>query len=189
MCLIDTMDGALMLTLYILPSTSSKDPSRAKDPITFLYYSIVLTCLTVLVAIVIGILQLLTMIEAVAEPHGKFWDGVKVAGDYYDIVGGAICGSFVVVGLISVAAYRPWRRRVEKKRNIRQQGEQIEIDEEERGGEGAREGEQGGEIVAGGSSPQELDLAKSAGDRKGKGETSVKIQQRNDNDDEILTVP
>ena len=80
MCLLDTIDGALMLTLY----TST---SLARDPIAILYYSIVLTVLTVVVAVVIGMIQLLTLVLNVAQPSGKFWDGVGVAGDHYDIIG------------------------------------------------------------------------------------------------------
>jgi nickel/cobalt transporter (NiCoT) family protein len=135
MCLIDTTDGALMLSLYVQPATnflkrddnSSDKPStgdhenladmtafsNARDPIAFLYYSIILTALTVIVAVIIGILQLLNLILNVAGPEGKFWDGVETAGDNYDKIGGGICGSFIVFGLISVALYKPWRRWIE----------------------------------------------------------------------------
>ncbi|KAL4807321.1 high-affinity nickel-transport protein-domain-containing protein [Aspergillus unguis] len=81
-----------------------------RDPVAFLYYSIVLTTLTVVVAIVIGVIQLLTLILNVANPTGKFWDGVQTAGDYYDVIGGGICGAFLVFGTISVFVYKPWRR-------------------------------------------------------------------------------
>ncbi|PYH43108.1 NicO-domain-containing protein [Aspergillus saccharolyticus JOP 1030-1] len=114
MCLLDTTDGALMLSLYVQPSANflppKSDPDPAsdenesshegdgevtaaknhRDPIAFLYYSIVLTSLTVIVAIVIGIIQVLTLVLNVAHPTGKFWDGVQVAGDYYDAIGGGI---------------------------------------------------------------------------------------------------
>lgn len=80
MCLLDTIDGALMMALY----TST---SLAKDQIAILYYSIVLTVITVTVAIVIGIVQLLILILNVAEPSGKFWYGVGVAGDNYEVIG------------------------------------------------------------------------------------------------------
>lgn len=80
MCLIDTIDGALMMALY----TST---SFAKDQIAILYYSIVLTVVTIIVAIVIGFLQVLNLILNVAEPTGKFWDGVVVAGDNYEVIG------------------------------------------------------------------------------------------------------
>lgn len=81
-----------------------------RDPVAFLYYSIVLTVLTVIVAIVIGVIQLLTMILNVTSAKGKFWDGVQVAGDYYDAIGGGICGCFIVFGGLSVLLYKPWRR-------------------------------------------------------------------------------
>lgn len=80
MCLLDTTDGALMMALY----TST---ALAKDQIAILYYSIVLTVITVVVAVVIGVIQLLTLILNVAEPSGKFWDGVGIAGDHYEIIG------------------------------------------------------------------------------------------------------
>ena len=82
MCLLDTIDGALMMALY----TST---AAAKDQIAILYYSIVLTVITIIVAIVIGVLQLLSLILNVAEPTGPFWHGVEVAGDHYDIIGKA----------------------------------------------------------------------------------------------------
>ncbi|KAI9785094.1 MAG: hypothetical protein M1816_000505 [Peltula sp. TS41687] len=109
MCLLDTTDGALMMTLY----TST---ALAHDQIAILYYSIVLTIITVIVAVVIGVIQLLNLILNVAEPTGKFWDGVQAVGDHYDIIGGAICGSFVVFGALSVLLYRPWRRRIDRRR-------------------------------------------------------------------------
>jgi nickel/cobalt transporter (NiCoT) family protein len=139
MCLVDTIDGALMLTLYILPMGTDKETvdrsatvqaeaggpttvnteastQRAKDPATFLYYSIVLTGLTVIVALVIGIIQLLSLILNVAKPSGRFWDGVQSAGDHYELVGGAICASFVVLGALSTLLHKPWRRRLERRR-------------------------------------------------------------------------
>jgi high-affinity nickel-transport protein len=132
MCLLDTIDGALMFSLYIQPaanflpakrtSSTSEDSTdndgdelpqshdNHRDPIAFLYYSIVLTTLTVIVAIVIGVIQLLTMILNVTDAKGKFWDGVQTAGDYYDVIGGSICGCFIIFGGLSVFLYKPWRR-------------------------------------------------------------------------------
>lgn len=56
MCLLDTVDGALMMALY----TST---AFAKDQIAILYYSIVLTVITVTVAMVIGLVQMLTLVR------------------------------------------------------------------------------------------------------------------------------
>jgi nickel/cobalt transporter (NiCoT) family protein len=111
MCLLDTTDGALMMSLY----TST---SLARDPIAILYYSIVLAAITVMVAICIGVIQLLTLILNAASPTGPFWDAVRDASDHYDIIGGAICGAFVLLGAASVALYKPWRRRIDRRRNI-----------------------------------------------------------------------
>ena len=154
MCLVDTIDGALMMSLYVAPmgmggddkkdnqsvdpdnvrvetlpvaledversqsqpATSARTNTRVKDPLTFLYYSIVLTSLTVVCAIVIGVLQLLSLILNTAHPTGDFWDGVELAGEYYEVIGGAICGSFIVFGGVSVLCYRPWKRWVERER-------------------------------------------------------------------------
>jgi len=105
MCLLDTTDGALMMTLY----TST---SLARDTIAILYYSIVLTAITVLVAICIGTIQILSLGANLST--GKFWDGVNAIGDHFDIIGGSICGLFVFGGGLSVLLYGPWRRRVDR---------------------------------------------------------------------------
>ena len=81
MCLLDTTDGALMMSLY----TSA---TLARDQIAVAYYSIVLTAVTVVVALFIGIVQFLVLADAVAtNPEGPFWQGVEALGDRYDIVG------------------------------------------------------------------------------------------------------
>ncbi|KAL7272575.1 hypothetical protein RUND412_004611 [Rhizina undulata] len=110
MCLLDTTDGALMSALY-------SSSSLASDTIAIMYYSIILTVVTIIVAIIIGTIQLLTLILNVAEPKGPFWDGVARAGDMYDVIGGCIIGLFVVAGLGSVIFYKPWRRKVDARMN------------------------------------------------------------------------
>jgi high-affinity nickel-transport protein len=97
-----------MMALY-----TSKAFSR--DTVAILYYSIVLTGITVFVAAFIGIIQILSLVQNVAEPEGSFWDGVSAIGDHYDIIGGSICGLFLLVGLGSVLVYKPWRRRMDRK--------------------------------------------------------------------------
>ena len=104
MCLLDTVDGALMSALY-------RTSAFSQDVVAVLYYSIVLTAIAVAVAVIIGAIQLLTLIVNVAEPEGAFWRGVEQAGEHYDVVGGSIVGLFVVGAAASVVAYKPWRRR------------------------------------------------------------------------------
>jgi high-affinity nickel-transport protein len=107
MCLLDTTDGALMMTLY----TST---SLARDTIAILYYSIVLSAITVMVAICIGTIQLLSLIANFST--GSFWNGVDTVGDHFDVIGGGICGAFVVFGAASIIVYGPWRRRMDRRR-------------------------------------------------------------------------
>lgn len=98
------------------PAAASADSNRVKDPLTFLYYSIVLTTLTVICAIVIGIIQLLSLILNTAHPSGPFWDGVGKASDNYEIIGGAICASFVAAGGLSILFYGRFKRWVQRRR-------------------------------------------------------------------------
>lgn len=119
MCLLDTTDGALMLALY-----TSKAFSR--DPIAILYYSAILTGITVLVSAFIGIVQVLALIQNVAKPEGPFWDGVDAIGEHFDIIGGCICAVFVLVGVGSIFVYRPWRNRMERKDQT-----QVQLDDDE----------------------------------------------------------
>lgn len=107
MCLLDTTDGALMMALY-----TSKAFSR--DIVTILYYSIVLTGITVFVSAFIGIIQVLSLVQNVAAPEGSFWDGVSAISDNFDIIGGSICGLFLIIGVGSVIIYRPWLRRIDR---------------------------------------------------------------------------
>lgn len=134
MCLLDTTDGALMMTLY-----TSK--AFARDHIAILYYSIVLTGITIVVSAFIGIVQLLTLILNAAAPEGRFWDGVQVIGDNFEIIGGSICGLFLVVSLGSVLVYKPWRRRMDRRGLLASspapeglEGANDRLDHEEQGG-------------------------------------------------------
>ncbi|KAG6300517.1 hypothetical protein E4U09_006797 [Claviceps aff. purpurea] len=108
MCLLDTLDGASMLALYTSQAFS-------RDPIALLYYQIILSAITVLVSAFIGIIQLLSLVQNVADPQGPVWDGVSAIGDHFDIIGGSICGLFLLVGVLSMLLYLPWRRRMDRR--------------------------------------------------------------------------
>jgi high-affinity nickel-transport protein len=83
MCMIDTIDGALMMSLY-------SSATLARDQIAICYYSITLTGVTVIVAVFIGVVQFLILGAAVIsqkESEKSFWKGVEALADRYDIVG------------------------------------------------------------------------------------------------------
>jgi len=90
--------------------------SFAHDDIAIVYYSIVLTIITVLVAIVIGVIQILSLVQHVVEPTGRFWDGVEKVGERYDILGASIAGLFVVTGIAAYLMYTPIRGIIDQKR-------------------------------------------------------------------------
>jgi len=139
MCLLDTADGAAMMSLY-------SSARLASDAIAVLYYQCVLTALTVAVALAIGTLQLLTMILSVRPGlEGPFWRGVEIAGEKYDVIGGAVCGAFVVFGGLAVACYGPWRRRVDRWRLVH-----APAVEDERYVDDGLEGEAGRNVAEGG---------------------------------------
>jgi nickel/cobalt transporter (NiCoT) family protein len=116
----------------------------ARDNIAIIYYSIVLTAITIVAAMIIGVIQLLSLILNVAEPEGPFWDGVAAASDHYDIIGGCICASFVVFGCLSVLLYSPWRRRIDRRRGAFESVEQNREAEVAAGLENQREEPIGG---------------------------------------------
>ncbi|KIW02149.1 uncharacterized protein PV09_06634 [Verruconis gallopava] len=114
MCMIDTADGALMMSLY-------SSASLARDQIAICYYSLALTGVTVVVAVFIGTVQFLILGASVIsdeEAEKPFWKGVNALGDRYDIIGGCICGTFIMAGVVSFLVYKPWRRVVERKRTM-----------------------------------------------------------------------
>ena len=85
-----------MTLLYTSPGsgpTSSASMSR-------LFNSILLTSLSIGIAITIGTIQLLSLIYNIRQPEGQFWDGVQWLNDHYDIIGGVICGTFLLLGII-----------------------------------------------------------------------------------------
>ncbi|SPO00996.1 related to high-affinity nickel transport protein nic1 [Cephalotrichum gorgonifer] len=105
MALLDTTDGALMSSLYTSPAFS-------RDPLALLYYSTVLTAITVLVSAFVAAVQVLSLVARLAEPEpSPFWDFVDFLADHFDYIGAGICALFFAVGVGSILVYRPWRRR------------------------------------------------------------------------------
>ncbi|KJK78560.1 hypothetical protein H634G_06258 [Metarhizium anisopliae BRIP 53293] len=119
----------LILIFPILFTCNSK--AFSSDLVALLYYQIVLSAITVLVSAFIGIVQILSLVQNVAEPEGSFWDGVGAIGDHFDIIGGSICGVFLLVGIASILLYGPWRRHVDRQ----SQGLTAAEDESGRGSE------------------------------------------------------
>ena len=97
MSLIDTTDGILMLSAY--------DWAFIK-PIRKLYYNLVITFVSVVVAVLIGGIETLGLMGDQFALRGAFWDGVGVLNGNFTALGVAIIGSFIAAWVGSVIVYR-----------------------------------------------------------------------------------
>ncbi len=97
MCLLDTADGMLMLGAYGWAYV---------HPIRKLYYNMTITGVSVLVAVVVGGIEVLSLLADQFELHGRFWDGVGAMGDHFGLIGVVIVGIFVLSWAGSTVTYR-----------------------------------------------------------------------------------
>ncbi|MGF6871095.1 HoxN/HupN/NixA family nickel/cobalt transporter [Paraburkholderia sp. MM5477-R1] len=97
MCLIDTIDGVLMLGAY---------GWAFMKPVRKLYYNITITFVSVVVAVLIGGIEALALIADKLDVKGGFWDIVGAASDNFGLLGYAVIGIFVVSWLASVLFYK-----------------------------------------------------------------------------------
>jgi high-affinity nickel-transport protein len=100
MSLIDTTDNILMLGAYGWAFVK---------PIRKLYYNITITCISVLVALVVGGIEALGLLAGHFHLTGTFWDGVAKLNDHFGTLGYVIVGLFAISWIFSIAFYK-WRR-------------------------------------------------------------------------------
>jgi high-affinity nickel-transport protein len=97
MSLIDTTDGVLMLGAYNWAFVK---------PIRKLYYNLVITAVSVVVAVLIGGIEGLGLIGDQLGMSGWFWDGISTLNDNFNGLGFAIIGVFIFAWIGSVIVYR-----------------------------------------------------------------------------------
>jgi len=97
MSLIDTTDGVLMLGAY---NWAFVRPMRK------LYYNLVITAVSVVVAVLIGGIEGLGLIGDQLGLTGWFWDGIGSLNDNFNGLGFAIIGVFIFAWVGSVIFYR-----------------------------------------------------------------------------------
>jgi high-affinity nickel-transport protein len=100
MSLIDTTDNILMLGAYGWAFVK---------PIRKLYYNITITCISVLVALVVGGIEALGLLAGHFHLTGTFWDGVAKLNEHFGTLGYFIVGLFAISWIVSIAVYK-WRR-------------------------------------------------------------------------------
>jgi high-affinity nickel-transport protein len=96
MCLFDTIDGTFMNFAY---------GWAFSQPVRKIYYNITITSLSVLVAFVIGGIELLSLLSDKLKLTGGVWDVLGAVGDL-QFTGYLVVGLFVATWAISVAVWK-----------------------------------------------------------------------------------
>jgi high-affinity nickel-transport protein len=97
MSLIDTTDGVLMLGAY---NWAFVRPMRK------LYYNLVITAVSVVVAVLIGGIEGLGLIGGKLGLEGWFWDAIGALNDNFNGIGFVIVGVFIFAWVASLIIYR-----------------------------------------------------------------------------------
>jgi nickel/cobalt transporter (NiCoT) family protein len=97
MALIDTTDSVLMLGAY--------GWAFAK-PLRKIYYNITITSVSVLVALVVGGIEVLGLAQSEMNLSGPLWDSIASLNDNFGTLGYIIISLFIVSWIVSVAVYK-----------------------------------------------------------------------------------
>jgi high-affinity nickel-transport protein len=97
MSLIDTTDGVLMLGAY---------GWAFARPIRKLYYNLTITSVSVLVALVVGGIEVLGLVGGQFGLEGPLWSAVGALNDNFGTLGYLIVALFALSWLVSIAIYR-----------------------------------------------------------------------------------
>jgi nickel/cobalt transporter (NiCoT) family protein len=97
MALVDTTDGVLMLGAYRWAFIK---------PMRKLYYNLIITFASVLVAVLVGGIETLGLLSDQFSLKGAFWDGVEVLNRNFTTLGAAVIGLFIAAWVGSAIVYR-----------------------------------------------------------------------------------
>jgi len=100
MAMMDTADGAFMTKAY---------GWAFSQPVRKVYYNITVTGLSVAVALLVGTVELLAVLQNRLNLHGAVWDAVSTVGGSLNVVGLVIVALFVVTWIGSYAIWKVWR--------------------------------------------------------------------------------
>ena len=97
MTLLDTADGILMLGAYGWAFVK---------PVRKLYYNLNITLVSVLVALLVGTVEALSVLANQLKLHGGGWDALGALGDNFGALGFAIVAIFAGSWIVSTAFYK-----------------------------------------------------------------------------------
>jgi nickel/cobalt transporter (NiCoT) family protein len=75
-------------------------------PIRKLYYNLTVTAVSVVVALLIGGIEVLGLISEQLKMHGAFWDKIGSLNDNFGVIGFVIVRIFAVSSTVSILIYR-----------------------------------------------------------------------------------
>jgi len=97
MSLVDTTDGVMMLGAYEWASVK---------PMRKLYYNMMITLVSIVVAVCVGGIEALGLVSDEFSLQGKFWDFIGILRENFNAIGFAIVGIFALAWAGSYALYR-----------------------------------------------------------------------------------
>lgn len=97
MSLVDTTDGILMTGAYRWAFVR---------PIRKIYYNLTITFVSVVVALVIGSVEILALVASRLQLKGGFWEFVGSIADHFGVLGYFVIGIFIVSWAVSALIYR-----------------------------------------------------------------------------------
>jgi nickel/cobalt transporter (NiCoT) family protein len=97
MTLVDTSDGVVMLGAYGWAFV---------NPLRKLIYNLTITLISVVVAVVVGGIEVLGLVAQKFGLAGGLWDAVNWAADNFGVLGYFVVGIFVTSWLVSFVIYR-----------------------------------------------------------------------------------
>lgn len=100
MLLVDTTDNILMLGAYGWAFVK---------PVRKLYYNLTVTCVSAMVALVVGGIEVLGLAAGYLHFKGWFWSAVSLLNRNFSTFGYFMIGLFALSWIVSVAVYK-WRR-------------------------------------------------------------------------------
>ncbi|ALU89513.1 high-affinity nickel transporter [Herbaspirillum rubrisubalbicans M1] len=99
MSLVDTTDGILMLGAYQWAFVK---------PVRKLYYNMAITSLSVVVALIVGGIEVLGLVADQLHLSGPFWDAIGSLGEHFGMIGYLIIALFMIGWIVSLLIYK-WR--------------------------------------------------------------------------------
>ncbi|CAG8662577.1 16042_t:CDS:1 [Cetraspora pellucida] len=97
MALIDTLDGILMSETYSWALV---------NPVKKLYYNFIVTLLSIIIALAIGLIEIINILGDKLNLNGPFWDLFSYLSDNFFTIGCIIITSFIITRIIAKLIYK-----------------------------------------------------------------------------------